>query len=165
MSTNLNRSVGRGMKLLFVCTGNTCRSSMAEVMARQIAAEAALIGYAFVSAGTWAAPGSPASEHARRVVAEYGLDLESHRARLLTREVIEEADLILTMTAAHKEQVLQLFPAAEGKVFTLLRFGWGQAGDVADPFGGDIDAYRQAAAQIRHVLTGVISRLSENNKG
>ncbi len=152
------------MKLLFVCTGNTCRSSMAEVLARQIAAEADRTEYEFLSAGTWASPGSPASDHARRVISEYGLDLESHRATLLTRGLTEEAELILTMTAAHKEQVLQLFPAAQGKVYTLLQFGHGQAGDVADPYGGDINTYRLAAAQIRRVLNGVISRLSEKNR-
>lgn len=111
--------------VLFVCTGNTCRSSMAAALAK-----AMLKGeqVEVLSAGTSAEDGFPASTEAIRVMAEEGIDLHGHRTRRLSREMAEKADLILTMTLLQKEQVLRLVPEAQGKVFTLKEYALGGAG-------------------------------------
>ena len=88
------------MKLLFVCTGNTCRSPLAEAIARRIAAERSL-GVEAGSAGTSAWEGSPASDVSLLVGIERGLDLNAHRSRKLTRELVEGSDLIIAMGPHH----------------------------------------------------------------
>ncbi|NLW24132.1 MAG: protein tyrosine phosphatase [Clostridia bacterium] len=112
------------MKILFVCSGNTCRSPMAEGIALKIISEnKEKFGELTVaSAGLQAFPGSKASENALRVTAAEGINLENFRSRPVDERLVNEADLILTMTHSHKQQLLNYFPQAKGKVFLLKEY-------------------------------------------
>jgi len=122
-------------RILFVCTGNTCRSPMAEAIFNKIARERGLAAEAF-SRGIAAPVGEGASGNAIEAAAELGCDLTAHAARQLTREDVMKADLIYTMSAAHAEAIKRAFPAEAEKVGAI------SDGPVPDPFGGDIDEYR-----------------------
>ena len=147
------------MNLLFVCTGNTCRSAMAEELARCMARQLELDDFDVNSAGTDADEGLPASYGACAVIAERGGDLFNHSAVQLTRGLIEDADLILTMGRSHKARVLQLCPDAAGKVHTLLGYATSTDQDIEDPFGGDHDVYLKTLDQIELALVVVLIRL------
>ncbi len=129
--------------LLFVCTGNTCRSPMAEMQAKQQVESAGYAGLGVTSAGTAAQDGSKASDLALRVAANRGLDLSDHRARALTPERIASADLVITMTRLHSDAVAHLAPGAPVILATeFLPAGHPLHGlDVPDPFGSGVEAY------------------------
>jgi len=141
--------------LLLVCSGNTCRSPMAAALARQLLAqqrgldesELVTAGIHVMSAGLYATAGAGASEPAIEAMRDEGLDLSGHQSQPLTTELIERADLILTMTEAHRVGVVSLAPWAEQKVARL-----DPEGDVGDPIGSDKGVYRRTAAQIRERL-------------
>src|SRR5256714_7589214 len=132
------------MNLLFVCSGNTCRSAMAEALARKIAERRGIQDLNVSSAGTNAWGNVPATDEALLVGMERDIDLTGHRARKLTPAIVSEADLIFVMTPGHLEQVKQL--GGRGKVHVIDEYASGIANQgITDPYGGDLDAYRQTA--------------------
>ena len=146
------------MNLLFVCSGNTCRSPMAEALARKIAERRGIQDLNVSSAGTNAWDNIPATDEALLVGMEREIDLTGHRARKLTAAIVSEADLIFVMTPAHLEQVKQL--GGRGKVHVIDEYASGIANQgITDPYGGDLEAYRQTADILERELEKLFDRL------
>jgi len=143
--------------ILLVCSGNTCRSPMAEGIARQLLAEQNQttmeglgdLGISVSSAGTFASEGLAASPEAVEVMADQQIDLSSHRSRRLSRAAVNQADVIYCMTASHLAVISEQFPDARAKAQLLDPDG----GDVSDPVGASKAVYGQTARQIRDLLT------------
>lgn len=151
-------------RVVLVCTGNTCRSALAEALLRRALEERGVTDIAVSSAGTGAWEGAPASEGAYLVGLESGLDLSGHRARLLTSEVVSQADLILTMARHHRARVHEL--GAEGRVHLVGDYAGRSDGtpEVADPFGSDLEVYRQTRDELAALMTMVAARLAEERR-
>lgn len=150
------------MEILFVCTGNTCRSPLAEVLLREELAQQKIDGISVASAGIFAASGNPASAGSRTVLPS--ADLDRHRSRQVDEKIIAKADLILTMTAGHKESIIQLFPGAADKVHSLTQYAWGVTADIVDPFGGGQEEYEVALRDIEIAVKRVAHKLAETRE-
>ena len=142
-------------RILFVCTGNTCRSPMAAALfAHRMGSDS---GWEAVSAGIYAGFGSPASHHAVEALKELSIELTHHQSKPLTAELVETADLIVTMTASHRLAILQDFPAVGNKVCLIKSFGTSKVpADIPDPFGGSLDVYKKTRDEIDRALSDLI---------
>lgn len=151
--------------VLFVCTGNICRSPLAEALFRREIGNRKLDGFSSASAGTGAWDGAPASEGAYLVALEHGLDLSSHRARLLTRNLVQDANLIFAMARHHRTRITEL--GGEGRVHVLGEYAGrtGPDAEVSDPFGGDIDLYRSTFAELDELVRVAAGRLVREMHG
>lgn len=149
-------------RLLFVCSGNTCRSPLAQVIAER---ELSALGWEVDvrSAGVSALSGTPASSGSLDAAQRHGLDLSAHRSHEVDRDVIDWADLILVMSPGHLVRLAQLGGA--GKAALLDAFAQGEEGDedvgagVPDPFGGDDEAYEQTYRTLEQLVGKALRRL------
>lgn len=146
-------------RILFVCTGNICRSPMAEVLLRHRLEQEGLTDWQVGSAGTWAVDGRVASRYAVQVMDEQGLDLAPHRSRVVSRRIIEEADVVLAMTHDHAEALRLEFPDQAAKICLLSEMKGGHRYDIGDPYGGPLTEYQTCADELADLINAGFDRM------
>jgi protein arginine phosphatase len=152
--------VGKELKrVLFVCTGNTCRSPMAEAILTHMSKQKQF-SLEVRSAGIYAEPGDNISPQAKEVLASEGIDTE-HRAQRLDHDLLEWADVILTMTQQHKNAILLESPMSDEKVYTLTEYISDDSFDIMDPYGSSVEVYRRCAEEIYKQLEDLMNKWSK----
>ncbi|MBU4344749.1 MAG: low molecular weight protein arginine phosphatase [Desulfobacteraceae bacterium] len=151
--------------ILFVCTGNICRSPFAEGLLKRLAQKNGFDDIVADSAGLLALPGNSATGLAQKVAAEYDVDLSRHIAKSAKEDIVNRSDLILVMENSHVKNLLDAFPEAEDKVFLIRRFARFGSKDrgIADPYGLNYDAYRFCFLDIQDGVSGLAEYLSGRN--
>ena len=147
-------------RILFVCTGNACRSPMAQVIFRKLVSNDPSLksaGIEVESAGTGVGLDS-ATPEAIACMAEYGLDLNGHQPKSIDSHLVQWADLVLVMESRHRDMVLASFPQAEKKIHLLSEYA-GESGDVPDPYLQGIAIYRKCAATLQSLLKNLAEKL------
>jgi len=148
------------MRILFVCTGNTCRSALAEALARKVIIERALSDIEVLSAGTSAWDGAPASDGALLVGLERGLDLGQHCSQTLTRELVRGADLVLAMGPHHLDRIEALGGGSRAHLLTDFASRGASTRPVNDPIGGELEMYRATADELELEVRRVFDRIT-----
>lgn len=152
-------------RVLFVCTGNTCRSPLAEVLFRELTQGRG--DYEVLSAGVGAFSGQPASRSSQQLAQERGLDLSSHRSKAVTVDLVDAATHIFAMSRSHLADLLGDYPDAEDKLFLVSEFAADdelRGRDLTDPFGGGLDDYRETLARLERLLPSVFSYIEQTWK-
>lgn len=142
------------MKIMFVCTGNTCRSPMAQAIFTDMSKDSGL-DFTVCSAGLYAQNGAPASENAEKACKEIGLDLNNHRAKSVMDENVNTTDLFAVMTMAHAQALMEL-GVPKDKIYIL---------NVSDPFGGGLQVYRECRDEIRDRLIVLLELIKRQERG
>ena len=150
-------------KLLFVCTGNICRSPVAQFLAEKLADEAGL-NWRTASAGVAAEAGWGMEDGAVHALAARGIRNKSHTARQLDAAMMDEADEVYALTRAHRDTIVSRFPNHAGKVFVLREAAGLPGADVADPYGQNDAVYDRCAALIEEALKSLIRRNTHANR-
>ena len=146
------------MKIMFICTGNICRSAMAEWLLKKKLEEKNRNDIEVYSCGIYAENGDVPTYEAKRVMKEeYGIDMSKHRATNIRNSKIKEMDLILCATSSHKIAVLDMYPELNGKVFTMKEYvnyerEYHDSINIKDPWGYDIETYRACVAEIEECI-------------
>ncbi|EJS60894.1 low molecular weight protein arginine phosphatase [Bacillus cereus] len=143
-------------RVLFVCTGNTCRSPMAEALLRHHGGDK----FEVQSAGVFAYPGSDASIFAKEALAEKGISID-HAAQQVNEALLDWADIVVTMTENHKQIVLGHFPSVEKKLNTLYGLTEGIGKDISDPFGGSLSIYKETLDEMEKLVQTLLKKHSE----
>ncbi len=151
------------MKILFVCTGNTCRSAMVEAAARKRIADMPdqYKDFTVSSAGVMCAGSSPASDNAILAAEQNGCDLSAHIAKQVTEDLLAQADYIFAMTLRHKQMLEWMAPQYSDKIFLFNAFAEGSpdAADVPDPYGGSLAEYMQCFDVLSAGVTQILEKL------
>jgi protein-tyrosine-phosphatase len=148
----------RVKRILFVCTGNSCRSVMAESLMRQMLQQTGKESIQVESAGVFAITGMGPTRETLRVLQDVGIDCAAHRARSLTPEMIQEADLILAMEQLQVEEILRRAPAAREKIHFLKTYSLSEPvtnPNIPDPIGKPLEVYEVCFAEIREAVERV----------
>jgi len=140
-------------KIMFICTGNTCRSPMAEGFATHLINKYNM-KYEICSRGLFVKEEMPANICAINALTKYNIDLKNHRSKNFNVKEVTENTIILTMTNGHKEYMLQNYPQLKSKVFTLKEYA-GTKGDIYDPFGFEQDIYNKCAKEIYELINKI----------
>jgi len=149
------------LKIVFVCTGNTCRSPMAEGIAKKVSGEEDY-NFEIISRGTDLDPDElVANLNARVVMIKRGVKLDGHKSMAMGAEEARDADLILTMTDGHRKNVLKLFPDAESRTFTLIEYVTGKPGNISDPWGMNLDEYEKTASQLDELIPAALAKFAD----
>lgn len=154
--------------ILFICSGNTCRSPMCEWYFNHLIKKNNLDEKIYASsAGLLGFGDKPASNNSIAVMKELAIDISSHKSKMLTMDMLDKFDLILTMGAEHKRILLQFNPEYTDKIFTLKEFTMNDANDIdiTDPFGEDIEFYRKTRDIICKCIDNLFAILLKNNDG
>lgn len=145
------------MKFLIVCTGNTCRSPMAEGIFKDLAKKHK-IDLQIKSAGTFAVDGSQISKNAIKALENIGIDIKGYKSSFLDENLVNQADVILTMTDSHRREIIRRYPQVEKKVYLLNEYAFGNLEDISDPFGGDLHIYELVRDQIYRAIEKIVNK-------
>lgn len=154
----------RKMRILLVCTGNTCRSPLAEIIMKDEASRMRLRNLVITSAGTAAIAGAHASENAKKAARTLGLSLSGFRSKPVTERRVKLADLILTMTKDQKQEIISRWQEAGGKTFLISEFSGSGRRTIEDPLGGPLDLYLDLVAKLRDESRRVLRKISRLKK-
>ena len=149
------------MLIIFVCTGNTCRSPMCDGYFKKLCAEAGRDDIQVESAGTAAWDGGGVSRNSSAVMAEYGVDMSDFTSSRLTPERIAAADLLICMTNSHRAYIGQIDPNALKKTYLLLDFDTTSGEDITDPFGGSHELYSLCFSDMKHALESLFINIDK----